>query len=70
MVIAEISIELKPGIADPEGQNTKKTLELLGFKGVKEVRSIKVFEVEMDMLPEGGEERPARRCAAGCSPIQ
>ncbi len=52
MVVTEIRIELKPGVADPEGKNTKKTLELLGFEGVKDVRSIKVFEVEMDMPPK------------------
>ncbi len=51
MVVTEIRIELKPGVADPEGKNTKKTLELLGFEGVKDVRSIKVFEVDMDMTP-------------------
>jgi len=52
VVVAEIRIELKPGVADPEGQNTKKALELLGFKGLKGVRTIKVFEMEMDASPE------------------
>ncbi|MCE5296034.1 MAG: phosphoribosylformylglycinamidine synthase subunit PurS [Euryarchaeota archaeon] len=48
MVVAEIRIELKQGVADPEGQNTKKALELLGFKGIKNVKSIKVFDIELD----------------------
>jgi phosphoribosylformylglycinamidine synthase len=48
MVVAEIRIELKQGVADPEGQNTKKALELLGFKNVKNVKSIKVFDIELD----------------------
>jgi len=48
MVVAEIRIELKQGVADPEGQNTKKALELLGFKGIKNVKSVKVFDVELD----------------------
>lgn len=52
MVVAEIRIELKPGVADPEGQNTKKALELLGFKDIKAVRTIKVFEIELDASPE------------------
>ena len=30
MVIAEVKIKLKKGVADPEGANTQKTLELLG----------------------------------------
>ena len=45
----EVRIELKKGVADPEGKNTKKTLETLGFAGVGNVRSIKVFEIELDM---------------------
>ena len=32
MVVAEIRIELKQGVADPEGQNTRKALELLGYE--------------------------------------
>jgi len=51
MTIMEIRIELKPGVADPEGQNTKKALELLGFSGISNVRSIKLFEVELDVPP-------------------
>jgi phosphoribosylformylglycinamidine synthase PurS subunit len=62
MVIAEIRIELKPGVADPEGQNTRKTLELLGFKGVNGVRSIKVFEVDID----GPEDRAKADCEDMC----
>lgn len=52
MVVAEVRIELKPGVADPEGKNTKKALELLGFNDIKGVRSIKMFEIEMDADPE------------------
>ncbi len=47
MTLLEIRIELKKGVADPEGENTKKALELLGFN-VNKVRSIKVFEIEVD----------------------
>jgi len=52
MAAVEIRIELKKGVADPEGGNTKKTLESLGFLGVKSVRSVKVFEMELEMDPE------------------
>ena len=48
MVIAEVMIKLKKGVADPEGANTKKTLELLGFGNVSEVKSAKVFEIHLD----------------------
>ncbi len=44
MVIAEVKIELKKGITDPEGMNTKKALNLLGWK-VEDVRSGKLFEI-------------------------
>ena len=47
MTVIEVRIELKKGVADPEGENTKKALELLGFE-VEKVRSIKVFQIELD----------------------
>ena len=52
MYRAEIRIELKPGVADPEGANTKKALELLGFKGVKAVKSVHAFSVEVEAPSE------------------
>lgn len=45
---AEVRIELKPGVADPEGANTKKALELLGFKGIKAVKSVHAFSLDVD----------------------
>ncbi len=58
MVTAEIRIELKHGVADPEGENTKKALELLGFKGIRSVRTVKVFEMDLDV--------PSSEAAAVC----
>lgn len=46
MVIAEVTIRLKEGVADPEGTNTKKALGLLGWE-VEDVRSGKVFEIDL-----------------------
>lgn len=48
MYVAEVRINLKKGVADPEGENTKKTIELLGFKGITEVKSIKTFEIHLN----------------------
>lgn len=62
MVVAEIRIELKPGVADPEGQNTKKALELLGFEDIENVRSIKVFEVELDEKPSDAKKACEEMC--------
>lgn len=47
MVVAEVTIELKEGVSDPEGANTLKALELLGFSGIERVRSVKVFEITL-----------------------
>jgi len=62
MVVAEIRIELKPGVADPEGKNTKKALELLGFNDIEGVRSIKMFEIEMDTDHETAKKQCEQMC--------
>ncbi|MBU7014191.1 MAG: phosphoribosylformylglycinamidine synthase subunit PurS [Theionarchaea archaeon] len=45
---AEIKVELKEGVFDPEGENIKKALHLLGFSGVQNVKLAKVYTIEMD----------------------
>lgn len=49
MLIVEVKIGLKKGVADPEGNNTKKALELLGFSKVRSVKSSKFFTIELDI---------------------
>lgn len=56
MYRAEVRVQLKPGVSDPEGANTRKALELLGFGNVAEVRSVRVFSIDLD----GGSEAEAR----------
>ncbi len=46
MAVAQVIIELKKGITDPEGTNTKKALNLLGWD-VRGVKSGKIFEIEL-----------------------
>ncbi|MEM3396604.1 MAG: phosphoribosylformylglycinamidine synthase subunit PurS [Thermoplasmata archaeon] len=41
----EIKVELKKGITDPEGENTKKALALLGFNAIESVRSLRIYEL-------------------------
>lgn len=53
-MIAEIYIELKKGVADPEGENTLKALRLLGFSSVRNVETVKMYRIHMD---EENEER-------------
>ncbi|HIH01387.1 TPA: phosphoribosylformylglycinamidine synthase subunit PurS [Thermoplasmata archaeon] len=62
MVLAEVRITLKRGVADPEGKNTLKALELLGFEGVREVRSVKVFEIEFEGKAGEAEKRVDEMC--------
>ena len=62
MAVLEIRIELKKGVADPEGKNTKKTLESLGFEGLGEVRFVKLFEVEVDLPPEEAKKAGEEMC--------
>ncbi len=62
MATIEIRIELKKGVADPEGKNTMKTLESLGFEGVKSVKSVKVFDMELDMSPEDAVKAGEEMC--------
>lgn len=52
MVTAEVVVSLKKGVADPEGANTKKTLGLLGFGDVNEVKFSKLFTIELGDIPE------------------
>lgn len=43
-----VRIGLKEGISDPEGATTLKSLHLLGFNTVKEVKTQKVFLMKID----------------------
>ncbi len=62
MAVLEIRIELKKGVADPEGKNTKKTLESLGFTGLGEVRAIKLFEMEVDLPADEAKKAGEEMC--------
>lgn len=62
MVIAEVRVELKKGVADPEGKNTLKALELLGFEGVNDVKTVKVFDISFDGSPAGAEKKVDEMC--------
>ncbi|MDG1544628.1 MAG: phosphoribosylformylglycinamidine synthase subunit PurS [Candidatus Poseidoniia archaeon] len=44
----EIQVGLKSGMADPEGANVKKALDLLGFDSVKNVNSVKCYRIIID----------------------
>lgn len=48
MFEAEVRIELKPGILDAEGKTVKHSLGLLGFDNVDEVKTAKIFRIDLD----------------------
>ncbi len=62
MVVAEVRVELKKGVADPEGRNTLKALELLGFEGLKDVKTVKVFEIQLEGVSGDVEKKVDEMC--------
>ena len=44
----EIQVGLKAGMADPEGVNVKKALDLLGFDSIEKVDSVKCYRIIID----------------------
>jgi phosphoribosylformylglycinamidine synthase len=57
VVVAEVRVELKKGVADPEGANVKKTLITLGFADVREVESVKTYRIHMEQDDREAAER-------------
>ena len=54
---ARVTITLKPGVLDPQGQAIQHALGTLGFGGVGEVRQGKVIDLELDETdPEAARE--------------
>ena len=48
MFDVRVTVSLKKGVSDPEGKNTEKALHLLGFEQVKEVTTLRVFDIQID----------------------
>jgi len=59
MYSAEVRVSLKKGVADPEGMNTKKALELLGFKDIQDVKALKTFTITMAAADEAEAKKKA-----------
>jgi phosphoribosylformylglycinamidine synthase PurS subunit len=47
---ARVTVTLKSGVLDPQGQAIQGSLKSLGFDGVSGVRQGKIFDIE---LPDG-----------------
>ena len=54
---ARVSVTLKPGIADPQGQTIERALPALGYDGVSDVRVGKMIELSVDAPDESEAKR-------------
>ncbi len=48
MIQATIRVELKDGVLDPQGVTIRSALVDMGYDGVRNVRSGKIFKVSVD----------------------
>jgi phosphoribosylformylglycinamidine synthase subunit PurS len=48
MYLAKVRIGLKHGVSDPEGNNTLKALQLLGFQSIKSVSTERIVRIQLD----------------------
>lgn len=60
----EVIVSLKQGIVDPEGENTRKALVLLGFRDVAAVQSSRRFIIETENGMESEVEEMCRKLLA------
>ena len=58
----EIRVGLKEGVADPEGGNVEKALELLGFSQIEGVKSAKCYRITMDCDLDIAEKEAEKMC--------
>ena len=49
---ARVEVQLRPGIADPEGATIERALPALGFSGVSNVKAGKSFRMTIDAESE------------------
>jgi phosphoribosylformylglycinamidine synthase, purS protein len=59
-VKAKITVTLKPGVLDPQGEAIRGALGTLGFSGVGAVRQGKLIEVELAASDRAAAEAEAR----------
>lgn len=57
MLKARIFVTLKSGVLDPQGEAVKRSLQVLGYEGVQDVRIGKYIEVSL----EGNDAEASRR---------
>lgn len=60
---ARVEVQLRPGIADPEGATIERALPALGFEGVAHVRAGRCFTFEVSAPDEGAARTKATELA-------
>ncbi|MBP2144175.1 phosphoribosylformylglycinamidine synthase [Methanococcus voltae] len=66
MYKAEITVKLKKGVLNPEGQTILKALNFLGFNEVSDVKSFKSIELEFEAE---NEEKAMERLTEMCNKL-
>jgi phosphoribosylformylglycinamidine synthase subunit PurS len=59
----QVEVQLRPGIADPEGATIERALPALGFDEVHRVRAGRVFSFELEAADESQAHVRARELA-------
>lgn len=47
-ITGTVTVRLKEGVLDPQGQTIRRALEQMGYDGLASVRTGKTFEITMD----------------------
>jgi len=45
---AKVHVTLKPSVLDPQGKAIKHSVELLGYRGISDIRQGKYFEIAIE----------------------
>jgi phosphoribosylformylglycinamidine synthase len=61
--LAQVEVQLRPGVADPEGATIERALPALGFAGVAHVRAGRSFRFELDAPDEASARSTAGELA-------
>ncbi len=54
---AKVYVTLKPSVLDPQGKAIHHAVETIGYRGIKDVRQGKYFEVTLDSALSEAEAR-------------
>jgi phosphoribosylformylglycinamidine synthase len=56
LIKAKVYVTYKEGVLDPQGETVRRSLEVLGYKGIGRLRQGKYFELDLDWDPETGDK--------------